>query len=137
MTASASSNITTGDQKPSTVDVLKKARALIEKPKNWTQHEYARNKLGENVLSLSPAATCWCALGAIIKFSDGAHVISHAERALERVIAGRLSVSSFNDSHSHAEVLAAFDRAIELAASTEPGSPVAIEPSNAEGVVSQ
>lgn len=37
----------------------------------WTKRAFAKNKTGSSVNSDSPAATCWCLIGAIMKLTDG------------------------------------------------------------------
>ena len=44
--------------KPS--EVLRKARALIEKPENWTQGVLSRSSDGEICLPGEPEAVCYC-----------------------------------------------------------------------------
>jgi hypothetical protein len=106
MTASTPGNLTTGDQAPSVVEVLQKARALIEKPENWTQGEFKTTD-GR-----------FCSVGALNEACPGCNDVW--ERAYDPLqsVAGGGSVSAFNDTHTHAEVLAAFDKAIELAKSS-------------------
>lgn len=98
-------------------EVLIAARALISDPGKWTRGDYAIDKDGKTVSVLSQDATCWCALGAIRK--AGHYYCDRNEPALflERAIFGEKIdfIDVFNDSHTHEEVIAAFDRAIELA----------------------
>jgi hypothetical protein len=92
-------------------DVLVRARARIEREEDWYQHDFGRND--------GPV----CAAGALLRARGesveiGWHEAIHryAEyRELNRAMGSR-SVSGFNDTHTHAEVLAAFDRAIAATA---------------------
>ena len=95
----------------SALDILKAARAKIAKPENWTQRAYQRDKNG-NSLSVwdAQAATCWCARGAIWSI-DPKGRLTDAFKALELSVPDQ-TVTVFNDTHTHAEVLAAFDSAI-------------------------
>lgn len=82
-----------------TVDVLVAARALIEKPENWGRgmsQTRRRNQL--------------CAGEALDRVSRGSY-LGEAGDALE--LAMGAGIVAFNDHHNHAEVLTAFDRAIE------------------------
>jgi len=101
--------------------VLRKARALLEKPEHWTQGMMARGKSGRRIFYGSRSAVCWCADGAIWRAANGSlisrkgWVANAAEQYLSAATGRR--VSAFNDApeRTHAEVLAAFDRAIALA----------------------
>lgn len=99
------------------VDILRAARAKISDPQNWTREESARDDAGYPVEPLSHDAVCWCARGAIsaaAKSGDEFQASNVLRRAIrEQAPDGR--ITDFNDKHDHAEVLAAFDRAIQLA----------------------
>jgi hypothetical protein len=93
--------------------ILVAARALIEHPEAWTKGEYARDKKGNRVSPSSRKAACWCARGAILRAAAGN--IPAGFRAHDRLWAViRGSITRWNDApeRTHAEVLAAFDRAI-------------------------
>lgn len=92
-------------------EVLIAARAKIADPANWTQGECARDSTGKEVHSSSDRAVCWCSIGAIANTIalDGG-VFNNVITELEFVIPG--GISTFNDTHTHAEVLAKFDEAI-------------------------
>lgn len=96
------------------LEVLQKARQVISNPANWTQRTSAVNALGEMVGVKSTEACAWCAVGAVYKAMDAysGTVWNPLEGALP---AGYNIVSEYNDTHSHEEVLALFDRAIEIA----------------------
>ena len=94
------------------LETLKAARDLISDPARWTQGCAARNVNGEPVDLMDNTAVCWCALGAIsITDLMRGIGISDASKALRRVTPFGL-VGQFNDTHTHAEVLALFDAAI-------------------------
>ena len=97
-----------------TADTLRAARALIEQPERWTQNAYARDDSRQPCSPTDLIATCWCATGAISRVSRWS--ITNENKAWDTLnfITG-VSVARFNDSRTHAEVLAAFDRAIEIA----------------------
>lgn len=87
------------------------ARALIESEATWIQGDFARTVDGMPVPPTYATAHLFCALGAVF------HVVSQrgsleesVYQALKNAAGG--PVGDFNDSHTHAEVLAAFDKAI-------------------------
>jgi hypothetical protein len=89
------------------------ARALIADPKNWTQDVMASRADQMECEPRDPDAVCWCSLGAISKVTEGLEEFWRARDALRQFVSDSPSVSEFNDTHTHAEVLAVFDRAIE------------------------
>ena len=91
-------------------EVLRNARALIEKPENWTRYLYARDAKGNNAVPQSEEACAWCALGAITRVGG----YEKAAPVLKRLVRDA-DVPHFNDTKSHAEVLDLFDRAIAAA----------------------
>jgi hypothetical protein len=102
-------------------EVLVAARKLIEKPEQWTQGWFAKTVSGEEVASLDPRACRWCLEGACRRASGFVGDTYGDEfrpirRLLTDAIGGR-HPQDFNDSSitTHAQVLAALDRAIEAA----------------------
>src|SRR6266853_5063736 len=97
--------------------ILIAARELIEKPEAWCKFELAR--MGSvPVWSGSEDATCFCALGAIVRLLGSATYGSPVEDALDSAVPGGFACASdFNDAPTttHADVLALYDRAIEAA----------------------
>ncbi len=112
------------------VQLLCDARALISDPAHWTTGSAARDVSGAHVPSCSVNATCWCALGALVRAMPAEtdmgrgvlHSVSHrgfrrAERCL-MTVAARLyhqSLTSVNDHCGHDAVLRVFEFAIILA----------------------
>lgn len=94
-------------------DKLREARALIER--GWTQEYYARGKSGKGVDALGRHAVCFCATGALRRVNR-IEWDNCEERGLLRKAVGR-NIIDWNDhpKRTQAEVLAAFDKAIELA----------------------
>jgi hypothetical protein len=103
-------------------EILIAARAKIEAPERWTQGAYAktakRNKADPN----SPRATCWCILGAVAAVTGDNP--NRPDRAISSGLAAAAGVDAYNEcviewndapGRTHAEVLAAFDRAIAAA----------------------
>ena len=102
-----------------TLETSKAARKLITTPENWTQGEYARDAKGKGLFRAQDAsAVCWCAQGAIRKVYGEESDNLPAIGALKSVVDFPWSFTSFNDGHTHAEVLAAFDEAIAKAEAT-------------------
>ena len=98
-------------------ELLIAARAKIEKPENWTTGWYAKTATGRQCNTDDPEAICFCSMGAI----DAAAGIDVylAQRAyyelqlvLERIIYPGFGIAEFNDTHTHAQVLDMFDKAI-------------------------
>lgn len=97
----------------SVAQILIDARKLIEDPSDWVCH--APNHAGENCAATAIWNADRHARGVTSAATDRAS--EEAERAftlLGQVIGG--DVPTYNDGHNHAQVLAAFDRAIERAA---------------------
>jgi rhodanese-related sulfurtransferase len=92
-------------------DKLREARALIER--GWTQEAYSRSDDGRDALFSDAEAVCWCAVGAMAEVG----LASLCEMYFRRVIDWPGGIISWNDApeRTQAEVLAAFDKAIELA----------------------
>lgn len=107
-----------------TSEVLQKARDLLTDREHWAQDWFAYDNSGLFVDPTDEGATCWCSIGAICKVEG---ITNHnASKALFR-LNGVLkvhfnwwsSVADYNDTHTHEEVLAVFDKAIELAKAEE------------------
>lgn len=99
-------------------EILIKAKGLIDTPEKWTQGEFARSEKGLSVQPTSPRATCFCSVGAIRKIgSRGCGGVHISYDLLSGVMGG--SVINFNDTHTHAEVMAAWDEAIKIAREKE------------------
>jgi hypothetical protein len=101
-------------------DKLREARALIER--GWTQGEYARRKDGAPASILSRELFCYCAAGAVAAGAGYKYPSSIVPgmRELSLAVGGdgdESDILNWNDApeRTQAEVLAAFDKAIELA----------------------
>ena len=103
------------------LEILKAARVLITNPAKWGQGELSKlNKDGD---------TCWCAVGALMHVSGARHTIctprphAFALQALGQAIGPDFKtrwsymVPNWNDApnRTHEQVLALFDKAIEIA----------------------
>jgi hypothetical protein len=87
--------------------LLMAMRVLLADRGAWTQRTAARDADNKIVDCWSDKARSWCLVGA-------AHALGYHEiigDTLELIVAG--DYGNFNDTHTHAEVLAALDRAIE------------------------
>ena len=100
--------------KPS--EALRKARELLTPEGAWTKRKAARDRLGNEVYAADPDAVCYCSYGAIWHFELSGSLEDRLEDFLFQAIDG-LPIAQWNDAdnRTHAEVLAAFDRAIALA----------------------
>jgi hypothetical protein len=104
-----------------TVEILEKARELIIDESRWTREAYMRSADGERAdEDQMDVAVCFCGVGAIAK-AKGQNPMDAAESyeadLLAQAIGGREGIDffDFNDTHTHAEVIAAFDLAIASA----------------------
>jgi hypothetical protein len=92
------------------VTALERTRALIATPEQWCQRDY-QNEIGQ-----------FCLVGALCRVTGAnCYEIWHTDafRALETATGERmLTLSGWNDTHTHAEVLAAVDAAIQKAKET-------------------
>jgi hypothetical protein len=86
---------------PSTREVLVEARRLIEDPEKWAaqQPPYPRE----------------CAMTAVVHAGGRMEDVLDSAYSLLLKLAPATSLAAWNDTHSHAEVLDLFDRAIEAA----------------------
>jgi hypothetical protein len=90
-------------------EILTAARELISAPERWTQEAFARDAGGNSCSEKLERAVCFCSWGAFHR-AGYSIIAEHFLRSEMDGMPGR-----FNDTHTHAEVLAAFDRAIEAA----------------------
>lgn len=103
-----------------TVEVLRRARALIADPEHWCTGDWARDAALIGAHPKDANACRWCASGALMAASDqpdgAGWVLTAAAHSLYAA-----EVIAVNDDLGHAAVLAMYDRAIALAES-EPES---------------
>lgn len=113
----------------SVAQVLKDAKALIADESHWTQGTSARDKDGWPLSdNASPAAVCWCSIGALARVADTGpaapfHLYPTARYYLNAAAAKAAapgshsgkSIVNFNDTHTHAEVMEVWNKAIQLA----------------------
>ena len=112
------------------VEILAKARSILDKPENWTRHVMARNKDGVEGQFEQPSARKFCIAGAVYRATNDigdcdttyrAAAMSWLDTALhersERTGFRFADVVTFNDYafRTHKDVVELFDRALELA----------------------
>jgi hypothetical protein len=100
------------------VDILKKAKALIEPSGKWCRGAYARDRHGCSVPSHSGIAVKWCALGALGAVAGDYPKMVCVESLLV-LVADKLyglSLTETNDKRGKAAVLRCYDAAIRRAA---------------------
>ena len=95
-----------------TLDALREARELISERKHWTTGRLARDKHGDGCVLFSTNAVAFCAEGAIALVTDALPLGAFGDAMSGLSVAFDYDVASFNDTHSHAEVLAGYDKAI-------------------------
>ena len=101
--------------KPSKVrKILRAARVFLADPAHWCQHKMAVDENGAFTVP-QKAAKC-CALGAIRRYTPyTVREVLLAETELQFTLGlrnMRLAVATFNDTHTHGEVLQMFDDTI-------------------------
>ena len=108
-------------------DILVKARELISEREHWIRDGLGRNVLGKPLAEDAlKDASCFCALGAYLRavqiLQGDDTILSPPENAFEDLnnrvrrvhpeIKGYFPLVSFNDSHTHKDVLDLFDAMI-------------------------
>lgn len=85
------------------LEALRAARAWITDPRRWSNDGYGDGNRR-------------CMIGALGRTASDIPTLNVAMEALKRVVRdiGFDLISEFNDTHTHAEVLAAYDRAIAI-----------------------
>jgi hypothetical protein len=101
---------------------LRASRDLIKDPNHWTQEAYARNEYGDVREAEADDAVRFCSMGALdrqpsvyMKFANRDGVIQRWRpiHFLNWAKAFNEGITTFNDKHTHAEVMAAWDAAIK------------------------
>ena len=95
------------------VVLLTNARKVIAKPENWCTEMYAIDSNGDPCIETDMKAEQWCATGACYAVQDELQCVHTAITFLQRAV--HSSVTRFNDTKTHEEVLKMFDDAIALA----------------------
>lgn len=95
-----------------TLEVLKGARERIAR--GWYQGAFAKTSKGRVIGPSCRNAACWCAIGSIEACDAPVLVAGNALSRLRAVIGHSIAWWQDQPGRTQAEVLAAFDRAIEL-----------------------
>jgi hypothetical protein len=102
--------------KPLKVQVVERARALIEDERHWCRNELARDTNGHSMDPTERSAVRRCGLGALIA---AAYEITDDHRRAQdlavsalRPICGSSTLVNVNDSRGHAAVLTLFDEVL-------------------------
>lgn len=97
-----------------TLEIIKLARGLITPREKWTKDSFSRDINGKFVEPESSHAVCWCAAGAVYRFTqdfcEGGHECSEVVYEINKD--NDTPIEHINDVYGHAAVLAAFDKTI-------------------------
>jgi hypothetical protein len=102
--------------KPTRLQILERARALIEDERHWCPGDLARDARGLSICPTDSNAAQRCALGALLA---AAHQLMGDFKSAQEVakiamrpIIGAASLTHINDIDGHAAILTLFDLAI-------------------------
>jgi hypothetical protein len=103
-------------------EFLKAIKDLIKDPEHWTQVAIARDINGQPTFTLAKNAVSWCLKAAMYKVGNynqivGKEPFNRARLTLNRIVG--CDCGLFNDSHTHTEVIALLDKAIEMTEAEE------------------
>lgn len=110
----------------SAYELLKRAKVVIEDPRQWCQGHFGYDADGNMCCASYHGCAKRCALGAVryiverdIDITDQTVMHDRAVKLMRRSIFGNVtitdSVAKFNDKATHAQVMELFDRAIKRA----------------------
>lgn len=103
-------------------EILRKAKALIDTPEKWVKGKFGASKNDREIYPTAPQACRFCSLGAFIRFGgDRTNEVNYLREAISQdsPFANDTVIANFNDTHTHAEVMAKWDEAIALAEADE------------------
>jgi hypothetical protein len=102
--------------KPIRVQILERARSLIEDERHWCPGDLARDAMGFPVSPIDASAEQRCALGALVaaahEFTGDPDLAHHLAATAMRPLVGATSLAHINDAEGHAVVLELFDLAL-------------------------
>ena len=102
--------------KPVKVQILERARALIEDERYWCRGDLARDAMGSSVGPTDGSAVKRCALGALVaaacEVTSDSHLAHELAITAMRPFVGATALTHINDVEGHAAVLTLFDIAI-------------------------
>lgn len=90
---------------------FKTVAELLADEKRWTQGEFAKTASGQGCVPHNPNAVCFCLWGAMTRVYQSRDAHDKAVEKLQAVIGRHQRIAQFNDTHTHAEVLAAVKEA--------------------------
>lgn len=99
---------------------LRKAQGLISDSRRWCTDSLAEDQNGRKVGVDDDRAERFCAKGALIRSGCTSHAGDYLIKAAQKLSSNELpplicSVSAFNDTSTHAQVMFLFETAIKLA----------------------
>jgi hypothetical protein len=102
--------------RPVRIQILERARALIEGERHWCPGDLARDAMGYAVSPTDRSAEQRCALGALVaaahEFTRDPELAHQLATTAMRPLVGATSLTHINDVAGHAAVLELFDLAI-------------------------
>jgi hypothetical protein len=102
--------------KPLKVQIIEKARALVEDEQHWCRGELARDASGLSVGPTDSGATRRCGLGALIaaayQITNDTHLAHDLAINALRPLCGSATLVNLNDARGHAAVLALLDEVL-------------------------
>jgi hypothetical protein len=105
--------------KPS--EILEKAADLIEPEGCWTQGAFARDLGGDNTTAQDINAACWCAIGAVIRVTEGRPFLGATALRFLASTLENACIPEWNDDlrRTQSEVVSAFRKSASLAKEQE------------------
>jgi hypothetical protein len=102
--------------KPIRIQILERARSLIEDERHWCPGDLARDAMGSPVSPIGASAEQRCALGALMaaayEFTSDPDLAHSLAATAMRPLVGATSLAHINDAEGHAVVLQLFDLAL-------------------------
>ena len=102
--------------KPLKVQIVERARALIEDERHWCRNELARDADGRSMVPTDRRVARRCGLGALMAAAYEITNDHHREQALAmsalRPTCGSSTLVKVNDMRGHAAVLTLFDEVL-------------------------
>jgi hypothetical protein len=94
-----------------TLEILTLARAKIADEENWCQGSFAENEYSVSVSAISDVACSWCSIGALRSIAGNDFIAYNS--AMDYLSESmNYPIADYNDSRTHSEVMAAWDKAI-------------------------
>ena len=95
--------------------IIKKAKQRIYLKKHWTQGVLARDESGIRVSASDPAATCWCALGALMKEAETIQNFEAVKQTLyyETEVCAIAKINDRKTPDAHRNIIRIFNKVIK------------------------